>query len=153
MDLPNYDNQHLIFGLIFMLSNKLQTIGDNFFEDVTTKQWFILTLLQIMNGHEPTLKELSDAAGSSHQNVKQLVLKLEQKGYLILKKDNEDSRRLRIAMTPKCEEFRQIYSRKSKQFIDKMFTSLNKNHLDTTLSSLLIIKDNLEEMGYDDVKE
>ena len=37
---------------------------------------------------EPTtLKELSDILGSSHQNVKQILLKLEKKGFIKFEED------------------------------------------------------------------
>ena len=116
---PDIGNKHIIFVLIFMLSNRLQTIGDSFFGEISTKQWFVTLMLGIMDGHAPTLSELSDAVGSSRQNVKQLVLKLEQKGYVTLVKDDTDARCLRIHATPKCKEFHMAYHQKSSDFTTK----------------------------------
>ncbi|MDF2540828.1 MAG: Transcriptional regulator, MarR family [Herbinix sp.] len=152
MKLPDYDNEHLIFGLLFMLSNQLQVIGDSFFDEITTKQWFVLGMLGTMAGYEPTLNELSDAVGSSHQNVKQLILKLEQKGFVELRKDEADSRRLRIKMTPKCNEFNLNYAQRSEEFLHRMFTDLKGQDLVTTLHTLLTLKKNLEGMERDYVK-
>lgn len=150
MKLPNYDNQHMIFGLIFMLSNQLQTIGDTFFDEITTKQWFVISVLNIMDGYEPTLNELAAAVGSSHQNVKQLVLKLEQKGFLLLRKDSQDTRRLRISMTSKCEDFKKANHERSEEFLRQMFQNISSECLDATFQSLLKMKENLESRGTDD---
>jgi DNA-binding MarR family transcriptional regulator len=136
-----------------MLSNRLQTIGDSFFAEVSTKQWFVLVVLGMMNGYAPTLNELSEAVGSSHQNVKQLVLKLEQKGYVELSRDGEDARRLRIKITPKSEEFKQAYEEKSQLFLDKLFTGFHEGDLQTTKNVMSEMKMKLEGMEKDYVSE
>lgn len=154
LPIPNIENKYIIFALYFMISNQLQTIGDAFFKEVSTKQWFVLLVLSnILNDHAPTLNELSEAVGSSHQNVKQLVLKLEQKGYVELKKDENDARRLRINLTPKSYEFQKLYEGKSEDFMNELFRDLNKSDLDTTLKVMLTLKDHLEGMEKDYVRE
>lgn len=154
MELPTNEREskYVIFALIFMLSNKLQTIGDSFFAEVSTKQWFILLVLGILGDHSPTLSELSEAVGSSHQNVKQLVLKLEQKGYVEIAKDSEDARRLRIKATPKSEEFSREYHGKSTDFMNQLFGCFQSEDLKTTEQVMLTMKTILEGMEKDYVK-
>ncbi len=155
MELPTQEREskYIIFALIFMLSNKLQTIGDSFFAEVSTKQWFTLLVLNIMGDYSPTLSELSEAVGSSHQNVKQLVLKLEQKGYVEITKDSEDARRLRIKATPKSEAFSQEYHQKSAEFMDKLFGQFKPEDLKVTEEVMLSMKTILEGLGKEYVKE
>jgi len=155
MELPasERESKYVIFALIFMLSNKLQTIGDSFFAEVSTKQWFILLVLGIMGDHTPTLSELSEAVGSSHQNVKQLVLKLEQKGYVEIAKDAEDARRLRIKATPKSQEFEQEYHEKSAVFMDRLFGQFEDDDLKTTEKLMLSMRTILEGMEKDYVRQ
>lgn len=147
------DDEYIIFTLIFMLSNRLQTIGDSFFKEVSTKQWFVLLVLGIMNDHSPTLNELSDAVGSSHQNVKQLVLKLQQKGYVNLTKDEKDARRLRIRLTSKSWDFNEVYHDKSELFFKKLFVNLSESDLSATKNVMLTLRDTLERMGKEYVTE
>jgi DNA-binding MarR family transcriptional regulator len=149
----NADDKGVIFALIFMLSNQLQSIGDTFFEEVSTKQWFVLVVLNIMDGYSPTLNELSEAVGSSHQNVKQLVLKLEQKGYVEISKDAEDARRLRISLTPKSEAFSKAYEEKSAQFLNQLFDSFKKEELSTAKHVLFTMRNRLEGMEKDYVRK
>lgn len=146
---PNTNNEHLIFGTLFLLSNKLQTIGDSLFQEITTKQWFITMVLNILSDKEPTLNELSEAAGTSRQNVKQIILKLEKKGFVTLKKDELDSRKFRIKLTPACYEFYQSTSEKSRKFMEKLFDGLDPQTLKTTSEALFKLVSNLEEMEND----
>ena len=155
MELPTQEREskYIIFALIFMLSNKLQTIGDSFFEEISTKLWFVLLVLGIMGSQSPTLTELAEAVGTSHQNVKQLVLKLEQKGFVEITKDNKDARRLRIKATPKCQEFSQEYHEKSADFMEKLFGQFRSEDLKVTEEVMLTMKTLLEGMGKEYVKE
>jgi DNA-binding MarR family transcriptional regulator len=155
MKLPTKDREskYIIFALIFMLSNKLQTIGDSFFAEISTKQWFILLVLGIMEDYSPTLSELAEAVGSSHQNVKQLVLKLEQKGFVEITKDNEDARRLRIRATQKSQEFSQQYHEKSNDFMNKLFGQFRPEDLKITEGVMISMMTILEGMEKDYVKE
>ncbi len=150
MILPeNTNDERLIFGLLFLLSNKLQTIGDSFFKEITTKQWFITLVLSILGDKEPTLNELSEAAGTSRQNVKQLILKLENKGFVDLRKDEQDSRKFRIKLTPACYAFFQSNAERSQEFMDRLFRNLEPDELKTTSAALLKLVSNLEEMEKD----
>lgn len=154
LPLPDIDNRYIVFAMFFMLSNRLQKIGDSFFNEVSTKQWFILLVLNgIMKDYEPTLNELSEVVGSSHQNVKQLVLKLEQKGYVELHKDKEDARRLRIKTTQKVHEFHNDYEIKSFEFMEKLFSKCKEEDLTTTLNTMLSLNNNLERLEKDYVRE
>jgi MarR family transcriptional regulator for hemolysin len=152
-NLADSDARYLIYGLLFLLSNRVQTIGDSAITELTTKQWFLLTLLRMMDGYEPTLTELSDVSGSSHQNVKQLILKLERKGYVVLQKDSADSRRLRITATSKSDSFSERYAEISEVLIGKMFAGLKEEELSSTLTTLLKIQENVEKMEEEYVKQ
>jgi DNA-binding MarR family transcriptional regulator len=150
---PEINSKYSIFAMIFMLSNRLQTIGDSFFEEISTKQWFVLLILFIMKDYSPTLNELSDAVGSSHQNVKQLILKLEKKGYVELGKDDEDARRLRIKVTAKAFELNNAYEEKSSIFIDSLFDGLKEEELDITNNVISALINKSERMKKDYVRE
>lgn len=53
----------------------------------------------------PTLSELALEIGTSHQNAKQIAIKLEEKGFLVVKKDTKDKRVLRLTPTNKIEKY------------------------------------------------
>ena len=96
-----------IFGNLFYLANKFQAIMDKDFarHGLTTKQWFLMAVLGEFFDSPPTLKMLAKRMGSSHQNVKQIALKLESKGFIKLSKDSEDKRAVRVEMTEFCDAY------------------------------------------------
>ena len=51
----------------------------------------------------PTLQAAADALGTSHQNAKQIAVKLQEKNYLKIEKDKSDSRSLRLIPTRKYQ--------------------------------------------------
>lgn len=146
LEFPHYDDEYMMFGMMFVLGNKLQVIGDSFYEEITTKQWFVLLMLEVFGDNTPTLNELSQAMGSSHQNTKQLVLKLEKKGYLETYTDAKDKRKIRIRVTPSYDELVKKYSIKQQEFMKLLFREIEKEDIKIALKTLIQFEKNLEEM-------
>lgn len=144
MKLKNYDSRHLLFGTLFAVNNKLQSIGDRFYEEITTKQWFLLAALSTFE-EAPTFNELSSLMGSSHQNVKQIALKLQQKGYVKIESDTSDRRKSRIHLTEKFKELQLAYASKETQFLDQLFKDISESQLHTALETLNTMINNMEE--------
>ena len=76
------DDRKYLFGSIFILSNRMDTLLQREFNrfNITTKQWFLSVIIDNLFDNPPTMKEAAKEMGCSHQNVKQVALKLEQKG-------------------------------------------------------------------------
>ena len=72
-----------LLGLLSAFDNKYQACADRFFEEITWKQFFAIICINLCK-EPPTLNELSDIMGSSHQNVKQILLKLEKAGFVTM---------------------------------------------------------------------
>ena len=93
-----------IFGTIFTLSNRLQVLGDEFDKNITIKQW--LFILGVSRFEEPpTVSEVASFIGYSRQNAKRIAAALHKIGYVIISKDKNDARALRIELNPKCTEY------------------------------------------------
>ena len=127
-----------IFGSLFYLTNRFQTIIDrNFIKyDLTTKQWFLIAVIGRFFDAPPNLIDVAELMGSSYQNVKQLALKLEQKGYVTLKRDEKDKRALRISLTNKCEEFGKSHQDENYEFFVQLFQDFDSSEI-TQLLKLL----------------
>lgn len=143
LDLSEYNNKHLIFGTLFALNNRIQCIGDRFYKEITIKQLFVILVLQLFGNYKPTLKELSDAAGSSYQNIKQIVLKLEKLNIVEITSDEHDKRKMRIKVTEKCNELLGSYNEKAQQFLNILFDGIAPNELESTLATLKKMEHNL----------
>lgn len=134
---PKSELQKYIFGEIFLISNKLQTIGDEFLGEVTTKQWFLIVIIgEFFKDSDPSLSELADKMGTSRQNIKQLALKLEKKGFIEINKDKNDSRILRLRITDSCKQYWANRSSKDEDFIEFIFKGMEVEELFQLLTSL-----------------
>jgi DNA-binding MarR family transcriptional regulator len=146
--LYDIDKRYRIFGMIFLLSNKLETIGNSFLGELTTKQWFFMLTLTTFFESPPTLSQLAKQMGTSHQNLKQLAIRLQEKGFLTIEKDQLDNRALRIFPTKKMEEYVRVRQDKDHKFIEDFFRVLKDREikeLDETLFRLMDSIQNIEE--------
>lgn len=130
-DFETMDKRKIVFGNIFLLANRLQTVMDQTANELTAKQWFVITMLGMFE-ESPTLKQLAAICDSSHQNTKQIVLKLEAKGFVKVEQDSKDRRALRIVTTDLCKRWDDENKEFAVKFIDQMFRNLN----DEEVSSL-----------------
>lgn len=138
MDKEQISNlQKYIFGEVFLISNKLQAIGDEFLGELTTKQWFLCVVInEFFQGVNPSLSEVADRMGTSRQNVKQIALKLEKKGFLEINKDEKDSRILRLNLTEGCGKYWQSRGSKDQEFLNFIFNSMEIEELMQMFNSL-----------------
>ena len=94
----------------------------------------------------PTIKELSDAVGSSHQNVKQMLLKIEKAGFIEFVPDELDKRKQRISVTEKAVEFDDSYGEPSNLFIKQLYKNIDMDKLKITIETLMQLDENLKDI-------
>ena len=139
------DKRFALFGYFFAMSNRLQTVGDRFYEEITCKQFFLMICLRLFENGAPTINELSEIMGCSHQNVKSIAGKLEEKGYLEIRPDSDDARKLRIRLTNKADRLAKKYQKKELDFIDMLFTGISDKQIETTFKTLEKMEENSNE--------
>ncbi len=143
LDLKNQDERYMIYGMLFALSNRIQTYGDSQFKEITLKQHFMLTAMELFGEVKPTLKELADLIGCSYQNVKRMAVNLEEKGYLQIEVDAIDKRKLRLMRTDKFEILINEKQESTKVFINSLYKGITKEQLKVTLETLLHMEQNI----------
>jgi DNA-binding MarR family transcriptional regulator len=97
-----------IFGSIFVVVQHLARRADAELEalGLTTRQWLLLAVLtRWFPGRSPSLSEAAERYGSSRQNVKQIALGLEARGFVRLVPDRDDGRTTRIELTERIGVF------------------------------------------------
>ncbi len=141
-------DEPMIFALLLIISNKMNTLLERELKefDVTTKQWFLSETIKSLFDTPPTMKELASEMGSSHQNIKQVALKLEQKGLLKLEKDRKDARVTRLRLTELSYDFWEKTDSKGTVFRHNMFKEINKKDIATTRGLLEKMLLNLTEI-------
>lgn len=138
-----------IFGTIFTLSNKLQVLGDQFDENLTTKQGLFLIGVTAFS-EPPMIRQLADLLGYSRQNAKRIAATLEDNGYITMTKDEHDARALRIELTPKCKEYFQTRDKREVEFLDRIFTGFDAELIYHVCKGLAKLELNIKEMSQPD---
>lgn len=141
-------DEDYIFGTILMLSIRIDTLLEREFSkfDITPKQWFLSLIIKDFFDKPPTIKEAAKEMGTSHQNVKQVALKLEQKGLLILEKDKKDARATRLKLTENTYFLLKKLKLEDTEFKQALFKNIDKNDLRIVAKVLFSISDNVNEM-------
>jgi DNA-binding MarR family transcriptional regulator len=141
-------DRKFVFGSILIVSNKMDTLLERELKeyDLTAKQWFMTVVIENSFDMPPTIKEAAKAMGSSHQNVKQIALKLEQKGLITLEKDKKDSRVTRIRLTEQSYKFSEIIQAKAATFTEALFMGIEDDEMSKSRAALYKMMSNLAKM-------
>ena len=137
--------QAFLLGLLSAFDNRYQAAADAFFKEITWKQFFAVICINLCK-EPPTINELSDVMGSSHQNVKQILLKLEKKGFIAFITDDKDKRKQRILVTDRCRDFLEENDNNGKQsqyIIGRIFDGVSEKDLNTTIKTIMRMERNL----------
>lgn len=137
--------QAFMIGLLSAFDNRFQACADRFFREITWKQFFAIICINICK-ENPTIMELSEVMGSSHQNVKQILLKLVRKGFVMMLPDEKDKRKQRIALTKECMEFCERNDKQSKEIICKLFDGIDEEQLLTAIQTIMKMERNISKL-------
>ena len=140
--------QPFLLGLLSAFDNRYQAAADAYFKEITWKQFFAIICINLCK-EPPTLNELSDIMGSSHQNVKQILLKLEKKHFVSTVPDEKDKRKQRIFVTDKCRSFLEQNDnngQQSRYVIGRIFDGIDEKSLQTTIQTIMKMERNLSEL-------
>ena len=128
------------FGTLFVLMQHLSRRADGELADLglTTRQWLLLAVLTNGSpGYSPSLSEAAAMYGSSRQNVKQVALGLEARGFVRLVADPADARTTRIEVTDRVREFDEpLMVDRTRRMLEEAFVGLTPAETDEVLTLL-----------------
>ena len=145
MDFAGIDLSYFLIGLLSAFENRFQAVADNAMKEISWKQFFAIICINLCKD-KPTVKELAEIMGSSHQNVKQILLKLEKKGFVKITVDENDKRKQRIELTEYCREFCEKNEEMSSNIMGKMFEGVSDEQLKGTIQTIIQIEENLKSV-------
>ena len=137
--------QPFMLGLLSAFDNRFQACADKFFKEITWKQFFAIICINICK-ENPTINELAEVMGSSHQNVKQILLKLESKEFVTMIPDEKDKRKQRIVLTKKCMDFCESNDAQSQEIIWKIFDGINEDQLVIAIKTIMQMERNISNL-------
>lgn len=146
VDFTGIESSYFLMGLLSAFENRFQVVADSTMKEISWKQFFAIICINLCKD-SPTVKELAEIMGSSHQNVKQILLKLEKKGFVSITVDEKDKRKQRIYLTDYCREFCSKNDEMTTNIMKKMFAGVAEEQLQVTIQTIIQIEDNLKEIS------
>ena len=137
---------YFLIGLLSAFNNRFQAFADKYLGELSWKQFFTIICINLCNG-KPTINELAEILGSSHQNVKQILLKLEKKNFINIVIDAADKRKQRIELTEYCKDYCSKNDTLSNEIMSSMFKGISKEELQMTIQTIMKIEGNLNNIG------
>ncbi len=116
-----------IIVLLFLIQQRWGYIINKKFQKdhITTKQWLMLIILGNVFSSPPSMQEVAEAMSTTHQNVKQLAIRLENRGLLKIARDPQNRRISRLKITEECQEFWKKRKTTDIKSIKDLFNGLN----------------------------
>ena len=144
----NIDTRLFLVGYLNAFNNRFQAAGDSFLGSISWKQVFMLSCIGLFE-QPPTIRELAEFIGCSHQNTKQLLLKLENGGFVALAQDQEDKRKIRISLTEKSRQLQIKNSELRGQYMTRLFQGITEQEITAAIALLQHLNKNLKEYRTD----
>ncbi len=145
IDFSGIPPSYFLLGLLSAFDNRFQAMADRAMEEISWKQFFAIICVNMCRT-PPTIKELAEIMGSSHQNVKQILLKLERKGFVAISPDPEDRRKQRVILTDYCREYCERNDEASIRVMGAMFDGIKEEQLLETIRTIIQIEDNMKKL-------
>lgn len=142
LDFSGIESSYFLLGLLSAFDNRFQAMADRLIGEISWKQFFTIICIQLCK-ESPTLQQLADVMGTSHQNCKQLLLKLEKKGFVALETDPADRRRQRIRLTEACISFCQQNDERSQLLMQQMFAGIPEEQIRITIQTIIQMEQQL----------
>lgn len=140
------DHKYALFGLFFAFHNRLQAVGDSFYEEITCKQFFLMACMNLYRNEAPTANELAKTMGCTRQNVKEILNSLEKKQLIRLETDERDKRKQRVYLTENALGMADKYREKEENFMKYLYDGISDEEVDSAYSIISKIEDNLKKM-------
>lgn len=144
MNFEGINEKFMIYGMLFSISNRIQTLGDARFKDITMKQHFMMIVLDMLGDSPPSLKEMAEIIGCSYQNVKRMGTALEKNGYLSIVTDSADRRKLMLKSTGKFQQLAETERDTTSEFMNMMYREIPEENLKIVLQTLMQMEQNLK---------
>ncbi len=140
-------NDYLVFGGVFALANKMQSVGDKMVEGLSTKQWFLIrTIMDMPDYPPPTITQISREMDTTRQNITKMLETMERDGYITIEGSDRDRRRRSVRLTETGLRHAAQVAENGQYFIKRVFDGIEPDALDAAAKVVVKMMNNLAAM-------
>lgn len=109
------------YATLFSLTNKIQIKGDTYIDGLTSRQMMAMVAIIHLPEEETTLNNIAKKLGTTKQNVKQLIMIIQQKGFVVMMPSVHDKRSINIKITESGKNIIMSCGEQSLKFFTDVF--------------------------------
>jgi DNA-binding MarR family transcriptional regulator len=140
-------SDYLLFGGVFALANKMQSVGDKMVEGLSTKQWFLIrTLMDMPCDPPPTITQIAREVDTTRQNATKMLEVMEREGLLSIGGSDSDRRRRSVRLTETGLRHAEKTAENGSYFLNRLFDGIDPDAMDAATKVLIGMMNNLIKM-------
>lgn len=143
----SYENFAPPFVLIALMSrfiNRYQSAANTFFKELSWQQMFFLNGVTLFK-EAPSIKDMANFLGCTHQNANKLYAKLLQDGYIVSQQDENDRRKQRIYLTDKALCFLADNKVGSSESVKEIFSVVSNAEMEVLIDAMAKLTESVGE--------
>lgn len=137
--------KRLIVRYLIEIGRKIRKIERLSAGELTGSQLLILPAIAAFN-NPPNINDVAEQIGSSHQNARNLLNKIERAGFVELTTDEFDYRHTRIVLTKKGREKVDEYYEVMRKIVGNMYRGIEDHEIAATSKVLGILSSRIHEL-------
>ncbi|GHU82763.1 MarR family transcriptional regulator [Clostridia bacterium] len=125
-----------VLATLFSVTNKLQTQGDKYLQDLTFRQMLAVpSVVHALEG-KATINHIARNLGTTKQSAKQIVDTMVKKGCFSVEPSERDKRAVDISITPEGMQIFNACSERTDVFMADIFQNFSTEELETLCALL-----------------
>ncbi|MDS0525254.1 MarR family transcriptional regulator [Clostridium sp. SHJSY1] len=141
------------FSSLFSVSNKIQVLGDQYCESLTSRQYMTMLAVLHLSEDERSFINIAKKLGTTKQNVTQLIKSLEKKKFVSVIPSIKDKRAVNVSLTDEgMEAVIQCGKDTGLKFVVDLFKEFSKEEIETLWKLLVKLYrfDGVEMDGFEE---
>ncbi len=138
----NFEPPFILIALMSRFVNRYQSAANAFFKELSWQQMFFLNGVTLFK-EAPSIKDMADFLGCTHQNANKLYAKLLQDGYIFSQQDGNDRRKQRIYLTDKAQSFLADNKVGSSKSVKEIFSVISDDEMEILIDAMAKLTDRL----------
>ena len=137
------EQRYFLLASIGAFANQFEAEIGKHLGEITWKQYCLLNEIRRFD-QSPSIAELAESLGTSRQNIKEILLKLKQKKFVILVYEDNNKKRQRIKLTEKCNEYFARYNDNVTRLVNEALQGVSSDQVQISINIINQIRMNIE---------